>query len=321
MSRTTSMTKHVKEYLAMRRAFGFQLSREGERLKKFARYADRFEHGKPLTIDMALRWAQSYSTGRQPGAARQLIMLRSFATYLKMHEPLTEIPPKQIFRPTHGRPIPHIYTDQEIRALCDAATCLRSRGVLRARSFQTYISLLSCTGMRPPEPLRLTRADVDFQSQIITVRRTKFAKSRIVVLHPTAGEALQEYAEFRDRCLPRPHSPAFFLCDDGRAFSHRIASWAFSKLRRQLGWVGRPGGRPPRLYDLRHTFVCRRLLAWHQDSVDVHVVLPSLSTYLGHVKVTDTYWYMTAIPDLMNTISDRFERFICGDEEGKNEPD
>jgi integrase/recombinase XerD len=321
MSRTTSMTKYVKEYLAMRRAFGFQLSREGEQLKRFARYADRFERGKPLTVDMALRWAQSYSTGRQPGAARQMMILRSFATYLKMHEPLTEIPPRQIFRSTHGRPIPHIYSDQEIRELCDAATSLRSCGVLRARSFQTYVSLLACTGMRPPEPLRLTREDVDLQSHIITVRRTKFAKSRIVVLHPTAAEALEEYSQFRDRCLPRPQSPAFFLCDDGRAFSFRLASWAFSKLRRQLGWAGRPGGRPPRLYDLRHTFVCRRLLAWHQDGVDVHVGLPSLSTYLGHIKVSDTYWYMTAIPDLMNTISDRFERFVCGNEEDKNEPD
>ena len=140
-----------------------------------------------------------------------------------------------------------------------------------------------------------------------------------MVLHPTAAEALQEYAQVRDRCVPHPQSAAFFLCDDGSAFTHRKASWAFSCLRNQLGWVGQPGRRPPRLYDLKHTFVCRRLLAWHQDGIDVHVALPSLSTYLGHVKVTDTYWYVTGIPELMNTVSVRFERFVCGTEEGKNE--
>jgi len=318
MSITKRMTQHVKEYLALRRAFGFQLSIAGHQLQGFARFADRVALGKPLTIDLALSWAQSSSTGKQSTAARRLLILRPFARYLRMHEPLTEIPPNRILGPAQHRYIPYIYSNQEIRAMLDAATSLRPPGGLRARSFQTYIGLLSCTGMRPPEPLRLTRVDVDFQSQTITVRQTKFSKSRIVVLHPTATEALQEYAQFRDCYLPYPQSPAFFLSDDGSAFSHKKAIWAFSNLRRQLGWLGQPGRRPPRLYDLRHTFVCRRLLAWHQERVDVHVALPSLSTYLGHVKLSDTYWYVTGIPELMNTVSERFERFICG-EEGKND--
>lgn len=175
--------------------------------------------------------------------------------------------------------------------------------------------------MRPSEPLRLTCADLDFPSHTLTVRQTKFSKSRIVVLHPTATKALEEYARARDSFVKYPRSPGFFLSDDGSAFTHKKALWAFRYLRRQLGWVPRPGCRLPRLYDLRHTFVCRRLLAWHRDGVDLHVVMPALSTYLGHVKITDTYWYVTGIPELMNTVSARFERFFCGDKEGHHELD
>ncbi len=319
MNLTNQMTQRVKEYLALRRAFGFQLSIAGQQLQDFARFVDRIAGGRPLTLEVALRWAQSTSTGKQTSAARRLLILRPFARYLRTVEPLTEVPPNGILGPAQRRQVPHIYTDEEIRALLHAASGLRPRGGLRARSAGTYLSLLLSTGMRPPEPLRLTCADVDFQSHTLTVRQTKFSKSRIVVLHPTATKALEEYARARDRHVKYPRSPGFFLSDDGSAFTHKKALWAFRYLRRQLGWVPRPGCRVPRLYDLRHTFVCRRLLAWHRDGIDVHVAMPALSTYLGHVKVTDTYWYVTGIPELMNTVSARFERFFCGHEEDHHE--
>ena len=311
MNRTNYMAQHVEQYLALRRAFGFQLSIVGQQLQHFARFADRTAGGQPLTQELALRWAQSSSTGKQTTAARRLLILRPFTRYLRTLEPLTEIPPNRILGPAQYRHIPHIYTDREIRTLLEAAFSLRPRGGLRARSFGTYLRLLSCTGMRPAEPLRLTCADVDFQSDTLT---------RIVVLHPTATKALQEYARVRDSFEKYPRSPAFFLSDDGSPFHHKKAIRAFRYLRRRLGWV-RPGCRLPRLYDMRHTFVCRRLLAWHRDGVDVHVVMPALSTYLGHVKITDTYWYVTAIPELMNTVSKRFERFFCGDKEAHHELD
>jgi integrase/recombinase XerD len=317
MSLPQRMTRHVQEYLALRRAFGFRLSIAGEQLESFARFADGTGRGKVLTIDLALRWAQSSSTGKQTTAARRLLILRPFARYLQTIEPLTEVPPNRILGPAQYRHIPHIYTHEEIRSLFDAAADLRPQGGLRARSFRTYLNLLLCTGMRPPEPLRLTRADVDVQARTLTVRQTKFSKSRILVLHSTAANALREYARARDRCVALPQSSAFFLCDDATAFTHKKALWAFHYLRRQLNWVQRPGYEPPRLYDIRHTFVCRRLLTWYRQGVDVHVALPALSTYLGHVKVTDTYWYVTGIPELMNTISARFERFVgCDQEDG-----
>jgi integrase len=304
------MPQRVREYLALRRAFGVQLTIQGEQLQQFARFADRAAPGDPLTIDLALRWAQMSPTGKQASAARRLLILRPFARYLRTVEPRTEVPPQRLLGSPRYRPAPHIYTPDEMRALLDATNGLRPLGGLRSRTVRTYLSLLACTGMRSPEPLRMTRPDVDFGSHTITIRRTKFSKSRLVVLHPTTTEALRAYARMRDRRVPHPHSSAFFVCDDGRALTPARAVRAFAWLRRHVGWTRPPGRRWPRLYDIRHTFVCERLLAWHRDGIDVHVAMPALSTYLGHVKVTDTYWYVTAVPELMATVSARFERFV-----------
>ncbi len=311
MSVTPPMTEHVQAYLSLRRSFGFQLDIAGYVLQTFARFADREAAGKALTVELALRWAQSSSTGKQVTAARRLLILQPFVRYLRTVEPLTEPLPNRLLGPAQYRYIPHIFSDAEILALLNATSGLSPQGGLRARSVRTYLGLLACTGMRPREPLRLTRADVDLEANVVTVRQTKFSKSRIVALDPTAARAMGEYAHIRDCRVRRPQS-AFFLSDDGTSFTLKRAQWAFQYLRRRLGWDQEYGHRLPRLYDLRHTFVCNRLLKWHRDGVDVQVALPSLSTYLGHVKVTDTYWYVTAIPDLMNTVSERFERFVYG---------
>ena len=137
------------------------------------------------------------------------------------------------------------------------------------------------------------------------------------MLHPTATKALRAYARLRDQYVPRSRSPAFFLLDDGSPLTHKKALWAFRYVRRQLNWESERGRRPPRLYDLRHTFVCGRLLAWYKEGVDIDAAMPSLSTYLGHVKVTDTYWYVNGIPELMEVVSSRFERFVCRDDGGQ----
>ena len=320
MNPSRSMAQHVDAYLSLRRAFGFHLTIAGLLLRDFADFTDRIAPGKPLTTTVALSWAQSSITGKQVSAARRLVILRPFARYLRTIDPATEVLPQRILGPSQYRHIPHIYTEKEIRSLLDATARLRPRKGLRALSVQTYIGLMACTGLRPQEPLRLTRADVDLQSRSLIVRETKFSKSRRVMLHATAVDALRRYAQIRDRRVPFSQSAAFFLCDDGTALTLKKARWAFNYLRGQLGWAGQ-AGLQPRLYDLRHTFVCRRLLAWYRDGVDVQVALPALSTYLGHVKVTDTYWYVTAIPELMSTVSTRFERFVRSAVEGRRDFD
>lgn len=303
------MMKRVEEYLAMRRALGFELVTSAGVLRGFARFADRVAPGSHLTLELALRWAQVQARKRSTAASR-LTTLRPFARYLQITEPRTVIPPKGILGPAQHRRVPHIYTEQQIRDLMDAALRLRPSGGLRPLAMRTYLGLLSCTGMRPQEPLHLTRQDVDLRTNTLAVRETKFAKSRIVVVHPTAGEVLRKYALFRDHHVRCPRSSGFFILDDGSQLTGQKARWAFQRLRRQLGWKSLPGRPAPRLYDLRHSFVCRRLLQWYRDAVDVHVAMPSLSTYIGHVKLTDTYWYVTGIPELMEVVSCRFERFV-----------
>ena len=305
MKSTGQMTRHVDDYLAIRRAFGYQLDIAGEQLHRFAVFADREAAGSPLTIGLALRWAQASSTGKQLTAACRLRTLRPFSRYLKTIEPRTDVVPLKLLGPAQYRRSPYIYTDDEVCALLDAARTLKPVYGLRPHTVGAYLGLLACTGMRPAEPLRLARSDVDLGSRTITLRQTKFSKSRIVVLHSTAAKALEKYVQSRDQAMPHPSSSAFFLWDNLVEFTYGGASRAFDYLIWKLGWRDR---RPrPRLYDFRHTFVCRQLLTWYRDGVDVHLMMPVLSTYLGHAQITHTYWYVTAIPELMEIASGRFE--------------
>lgn len=313
MKKAGQMTQYVDDYLAIRRAFGYQLEIDGEQLHRFAAFADREAPDNPFTTGLALRWAQASSTGKQTTAACRLRTLRPFSRYLKTIEPRTEVVPLKLLGPAQYRRPPHIYSDEEICALLDAAKILKPVHGLRPRTVEAYLGLLACTGMRPAEPLRLTRGDVDLSSRIITLRQTKFSKSRIVVLHSTTARALGKYVQVRDQAIRRPSSSAFFLWDDAGAFTYGGASRAFDYLVWKLGWRDR---RPrPRLYDFRHTFVCQKLLAWYRDGVDVHLMMPTLSTYLGHAHITHTYWYVTAIPELMEIAGARFENGLLVSEE------
>jgi integrase len=167
--------------------------------------------------------------------------------------------------------------------------------------------------MRPAEAVKLMESDVDVDAGVLTIRETKFRKSRLVPLHPTATRALRRYKAFRDGKVPTPIASSFFVIDGGIPFSKSKLRTAFLRIRRELGWTASGGERMPRIYDLRHAFATRRLLRWYADGIDVHLALPSLATYLGHVKVSDTYWYLSAVPELMAITAGRFEQFVAGD--------
>ena len=162
--------------------------------------------------------------------------------------------------------------------------------------------------MRVSEALSLQREDVDWVRSLLLVRHTKYRKSRYVPLSPTALQALDQYATLRNRRIPMPDDPAFLLFDNGRAISGAQARYAFAWIRCRLTWD--PSRRRPRLYDLRHTFACRRLQAWYQEGRDVNSLLPLLTTYLGHTKVSDTYWYLTGTEALLSVAAGRFERLV-----------
>jgi len=313
MSAPTSLRARVETYLAYRRHAGFALRSAGQQLLNFAQFAEQSRHTGPLTLDLAVRWA---SASRQAGpltAARRIEVLRPFARYCQQFEPATEIPPIRFLGAGHRRLTPHIFTDEEIQALLDATANLHPAGGLRGVCYRTLFGLFAATGLRLSEATRLQRSDVDLQSGRLLIRKAKFGKSRWVPLHASTTDALQCYAHARD-CDPNTaHTNAFFIGDYGRPATPRSVEYAFALLRHDLGWMARGGHPAPRIHDLRHTFVCRTLQRWYETGRDINRNILALSTYVGHAKVTDTYWYVTATPELMAIAAQRFEQCAVGE--------
>lgn len=310
MSRRPTMGARTRAYLAARRAVGLVLHIEGRQLLSFARWADRKCPRAPLTEALALTWARASERATRVGQARRLEVIRPFARWLQAHEPDSEVPAAGLLGPGHARPTPCLLSNAEIIRLLAEASKLAPRDGLRPRTFRTVFGLLACTGLRPGEAVRLTRDDVDLDSGRLRVRDTKFHKSRLVPLHASAARALHAYTRVRDRHVPRPTSDAFFLLDGGRAVTLRRTETALQRVRQRLGWEAWSNRPRLRLYDLRHRFACERLERWHVIGRDVNALLPALATYLGHVKVTDTYWYLTGVPSLLAICAQRFERLV-----------
>lgn len=232
-------------------------------------------------------------------------MIRGFANYMHTIDPATEIPPTGILMARKHYAIPYLYSDEEIDRLLAEATALRP--LLRAASHYTLLGLLSVTGMRIGEALRLDRGDVDFETGILTVRLTKFAKSRQLPLHLSTTEALARYDRQRDQLCPQPNTPGFFVSTRGNRMDKSAVQKTFRDLCHRTA-IERPGRSPqPRLHDIRHRFAVRTLLDWHRAAVDVQPRMLWLSTYLGHVEPSDTYRYLTAAPELLALAASRLE--------------
>ena len=242
-------------------------------------------------------------------AVRRLAAVRQFARHRALLDPATEVPPVGLLGRIPRRPPPHIYTEAEGAALLQQASRLRPEHGLRPATYVAYFALLVSTGLRLSEACLLTTNDVDLVNGVLVIRETKFRKSRLVPLHPSTTEALVRYADRRNGCRAAPRSEYFFRTERSPRLQRHGVEKTFAGIRQRLGWAGHGRTRQPRIHDLRHTFVTRRLLRWCQDGADVDRKILALATYLGHAKVTDTYWYCTAVPELLGSTSQRFERF------------
>jgi integrase/recombinase XerD len=299
------LRRSAEEYLAMRRALGFDLSGQGRLMLDFVAYCEQ-HHLTTVTTDVALAWA--VGTRRSQDRlwwSRRLMVVRIFARHLQALDPATQVPPMDVLPAFYRRVTPYLYSPQQVTDLIRVAGRLRPR--LRGVTFATVIGLLASCGLRIGEACRLDRDDVDLDEGVLTVRGSKFGKSRIVPVHLTTLAALRIYAGRRDQLCPCPTSPAFFLNSRGRRLDAANAPHTFTDLVDAAGIVVPPGVRRPRLHDLRHTFTVATLLAWYQDGGDVAARLPLLSTYLGHVDPKSTYWYLEATPELLATVADRLE--------------
>lgn len=309
MNESTSLTSLAEQYLKYRRDLGFQLKIEGEQVLAFAAYADRSGHKGAISTELALMWAQLPEGVSRLYHARRLEVVRCFAKYAAIFDEATEIPARGLLGKAHRRVQPHIYSEEEMRQLMQAASGLSPTGGLRPRTYVTLFGILAGTGLRISEALGLNRNDVDLGQAVLTIIETKFHKSRLVPLHPSSVSHLRDYAQFRDEYHRAPVSEKFLLSERGRGLNYSTVRTTFRTLCNSLGWKGSSGSRRPRLYDFRHTFACRRLLGWYRDGTDLNHAVLALSTYMGHEKLTDTYWYLTGIPELMQVAGERFRFF------------
>lgn len=307
----TPMSALVAEYLAFRRGLGFKLRVAGWLLRDFARYAEVTGHEGPITLDIATRWATT-SSGQPPTIGQRLSVVRQFARYRAIYDPRTEIPPAGYVGCPIRRRSPHIYSDAEIAKLLEASARLSPRRGLRSHTYMAFFSLLACTGLRAGEARSLSVGDVDLDASLLIIRESKFRKSRLVPLHPTAVTMLGEYAALRDGRPAVLSSAYFFRTDRAACLKKEAVESTFDTLRSRLGWTAEGRARRPRIHDLRHTFAVRRLLRWYQEGADVEQKLLRLATYLGHARVTDTYWYLNAVPELLAIAARRFETFANG---------
>jgi integrase/recombinase XerD len=300
----SQLASHLEQYLALRRALGFKLDKTGRLLQDFAAFAET-AGTRTVTIEVAVRWALLPENASPVWAAQRLSMIRGFARYLQAVDPATEIPPGGLLPARTRRATPHIYSDADVEALMAAARSLRNP--LKAATFETLIGLLAVTGMRGSEAMRLDSTDIDASAGLLTVRATKFRKSRQLPLHPATLEALAAYQTRRDELCPAPAAASLLVSTTGARLCQATVQPVFRQL---LGLAG-VGGRAPRprgtIHGLRHTFAVKTLLGWYRDGQDVPARMPALSTWLGHVAPDATYWYLTGTPELLALAAQRLE--------------
>ncbi len=301
----STLRSALRKYVAMRRALGFKFQHQEKRLTGFVSFME--ERGATvITHKLALEWA-TQPPDRRPSWALRLTDVRGFARHLRSAEARTEVPLTGVL-PGFSRAKPYLYTETEIRKLLAAALALPPTDGLRRWTYHCLFGLLAAAGLRISEALALRREDVDLKEGILTVRGTKFGKSRLVPLHPTTRCILVRYAKRRDAHLHPPRSPYFFVAERGGQLLLQYVHRVFWRLSRQTGLRGRVDHSGPRLHDFRHRFAVHTLLAWYRSGQSVELLLPVLSTYLGHTCVRDTYWYLSACPELMGYAARRLEK-------------
>lgn len=306
-----TLQRHLNDYLQLRRALGFELTRVESRLKGFLQFLKQKRRHR-ITNAFALEFA--LSSERSPSTqAGYLSAIRGFAQYLSGFEPKIEVPPSGLVR-RGSRPHPYIYSDDEILRILDAARRHPSspRYALKPHTLYCLLGLLSVTGMRLSEALNLTAKDIDWDRGVLSVGRAKFQKSRLLPLHASALRQLRDYRMRRDQFFAdRPGRQAvdrIFVTTHGGALSSNAVGEDFRMLTRRIGLREASAHRGPRIHDLRHRFAVSTLLGWYRTGKNVGPLLPVLSTYLGHVFITGTYWYLTCTPELTAAAAKRLDR-------------
>jgi integrase/recombinase XerD len=303
-----TLRQAVQEYLTMRRSLGYKLQGTGKRLLDFITFME--QHRAPyITHSLALAWAKKPSDVRPGEWARRLSYVRGFARHRSATDPRTQIPPAGLLPYRPKRAQPYLYSDEEIKELLRAALKLPAKSGLRPWTYHCLFGLLSVTGLRVSEAQNLELQDVDLRAGVLTIRGAKFGKSRLVPLHASTRRVLADYMARRERMWAnRQVSSYLFVSSWGNRLDGGDIRRTFYALSRQIGLRGPSDSHGPRLHDMRHGFASKTLLSWYRAGENAERRLPILSAYLGHVHWSDTFWYLSTLPELMHEAMSRLER-------------
>ena len=298
----------VDEYLALRRSLGFLLEDYDQRLHGFVTFIER--RGSVITTSLAMSWIMTHRDRTTTSLVNLLCEIRGFARYWSASDPRTQVPPGQLMRSGHRRRAPFLYTDEDIQRLMMAAATTRYAGHLWPNTLATIIGLLATTGMRVGEILALDDDDVDWEDQVLTVRRAKFGKSRLVPVHESTIAALASYLRHRNSEVPSTSTSPLFPSLNGLRLRNSTVYQSFRRLLAVVGLRDKKAHRGPRLHDLRHRFAINTLVRAYRTAQTTERRMYFLSTYLGHVDTDSTYWYLSAVPELMAEARKRLERSV-----------
>lgn len=297
----------LRDYLALRRGLGFKLRSDGTGLLSFVAFMEQAQ-ADYISTERALAWAQLPTSVRPAQRSRRLGFVRGFARYCSAFDTRTEIPSSELLPRRYQRPRPYFVTDNDLQRLLRAALKFPAREPLVNRTFYCLFGLLSVSGLRISEALGLTLDDVDLDEGVLTIRSSKFGKSRLIPLHCTTTKELDDYRAHREHLLAGRQVPYWLVNRQGKRLGYDAVDDMFRRLLAKIGLRGQPGERRPHLHDLRHRFAVLTVLNWYRADVDVERRLPMLSAYLGHVEIRNTYWYLSASPELMGEARARLEQ-------------
>lgn len=302
-----SLRRSLIDYLAVRRALGYKLKRAEKLLAQFLTYVEN-RGDQHLRIATMLAWATQPSGSDRGWSSYRLSIVRGFASHMRTIDPATEVPSADLLPRRRCRATPYLYSDDDIAALMVAAARLRTPH--RVATYRTLIGLLAVTGMRVGEALALDHDDIDASEGVLTVRHSKFGKSRELPVHPSTVAALRYYLRRRDRPRSATNTPAVLVSTAGTRLLYCNVQWTFHRLVRCAGLKPRSAACRPRLHDLRHRFAVCTILDSYRHGQDSEARLSLLSTYLGHIDPKNTYWYLSAAPELLQLAADRLQHHL-----------